>query len=224
MHIQIFQNYVGTESLSQHNVATTISQLSSIVWPSLKTQHKVVNSYLFGKILQWDTWAWVFAFGKLLNWKLFPPNIVKLFRLSIWHLLACHMLESKLLNSKLLNFVMKTCLEQEPHAWLSRSLQELTVHRGWDWLGRAHRCGDHRQRHLLAPGLPRSQALPWRSKEAQKDQVDCSRWHISVTVQCLAQSSSISDSWPPSWSCILDFMEIFDHVVKLGKNGSTPGP
>ena len=178
MHIQIFQNYVGTESLSQHNVATTISQLSSIVWPSLKTQHKVVDSYLFGKILQWDTWAWVFAFGKLLNWKLFPPNIVKLFRLSIWHLLACHMLESKLLNSKLLNFVMKTCLEQEPHAWLSRSLQELTVHRGWDWLGT-----QVRRPQTKAPACSWAAALSGSALEEQRSS-ERSSGLLKVTHQC----------------------------------------
>lgn len=149
---------------------------------------------MFGKIFQWDIWAWVFAFGKLLNWKLFPPNILKLFRLSIWHLLVCHMLKSKLLNSKLLNFVMKSCWEQELHAWLSRCPWELTVHWGWDWLGRAHRHGDLHKGLLLGycilrlclGGGKRLRKIKW-----------IPQGDTASKMQCLAQSSSISDSLTP---------------------------
>ena len=133
------------------------------------------------------------------------------------------MLESKLLNSKLLNFVMKSCWEQEPHSWLSRRPWELTVHRGWDCLGRAHRRGDPHKGICLLLDCRTLRFCLGGGKRLRNIKRIAQGGTASKT-QCLAQSSSISDSWPLSWPCILDFMEIFDHVVKLGRNGLTPGP
>lgn len=106
------------------------------------------------------------------------------------------MLESKLLNSKLLNFVMKSCWEQEPHSWLSRRPWELTVHRGWDCLGRAHRRGDPHKGICLLLDCRTLRFCLGGGKRLRNIKRIAQGGTASKT-QCLAQSSSISDSWPP---------------------------
>lgn len=177
---------------------------------------------MFGKIFQWDIWAWVLLFGKLLNWKLFSPNILKLFRLSIWHLLVCHMLKSKLLNSKLLNFVMKSCWERRncmpgcPGA-VGRSSQCTGAGTGW---------AEHTGMETCTRAC--SWATAFSGSALEEERVQKIKWipqgDTASKMQCLAQSSSISDWFDPR-PCILDFMGILlGHDVKPRRNGLTPGP
>ena len=109
---------------------------------------------------------------------------------------------------------MKSCWEQELHAWLSRCPWELTVHWGWDWLGRAHRRGDLHKGLLLGycilrlclGGGKRLRKIKW-----------IPQGDTASKMQCLAQSSSISDSLTPPGHAFLISWRFSTMMSNLGE-------